>query len=402
MKKPPSSLANKNTQSVYSTTTTTNSQGSSPMTRTTIVPATKTKTYAPLKRTAAFDHIQATPVPMTALLDILSLVRIAGSPAEKYLIDTYIMPLKPEVDEYGNMFVAVGESPTVAFTAHTDTVHSDWAFTPYYVSKSKNKPTQRPITGVERQGIFVEENMVVLDPASDEDCLGADDGTGVWIMLNLIKANVPGLYCFYLDEESGRNGSEWSAKHDADRYAGVGMMLSFDRKGTSDVITHQMGERCCSELFALHISQAIDPEGGVRPDDTGSFTDSYSFLDVIPECTNICVGYYSQHTPRETQDLTWAAYLVNRLIGINWNIVPVERDPTAIPVNDHTIDDIVAAFPKDVAAVLQLYLGVTCDELVEMLAELNNETVTNFERRFEAEQEMDWEFGYGIDKDFRL
>lgn len=398
MKKLPS-LALNNSHSVYLVTTT---QGSNPMTRTS---KAATKKFVPAKRTATFDDIQATPVSMNALLDILTLVRIANSPAEHYLIDTYIMPLKPEVDAYGNLFLTIpdtkGESPTVAFTAHTDTVHSDFDFTPYYVSKAKNKPTRRTVTDVERQSIIVEENMLTLDPTSDEDCLGADDGTGVWIMLNLIAAKVPGLYCFYLDEESGRQGSEWSVANNPERYEGIDMMLSFDRKGTSDVITHQMGERCCSELFAQHISHAIDPEGGVKPDDTGSFTDSYSFLDVIPECTNICVGYYSQHTPRETQDLTWAAYLVNRLIAVDWNIVPVERDPTAIPVNDTTIDEIVETFPKDVAAVLQLYLGVTCEELVEMLSELNNETVTNFERRFEAEQEMD-DFGYGFHKDFRL
>ena len=375
MKRP--NLASNNSQSVYLDTTT---QGSSPMTKSMTQATYKT----PQHNDPAFDAVEETPVKIDALLDILSLVRVSNSAAEEYLIDHYIVPHNPEQDTYGNLFVTVGENPSVAFTAHTDTVHSAYDYSSYYVGKkgSKKAPAHRDVANnLERQAIGIHNNVAYLD--SKNDCLGADDGTGVWIMLNLIKAKVPGLYCFYRDEESGRQGSEWSAKHDADRYANIDMMLSFDRKGITDVITHQMGARCCSELFAEHISKAIDPEGQVAPDDTGSYTDSYSFMHMIPECTNICVGYYCQHTDFEEQDLTWAAYLVNRLIAIDWNIVPVDRKPGALSNQYIDVQAMVEEFPADVAEILETYLGVTANELATMLAEMNFCTTDDIEAQIE-------------------
>ncbi|MCP1316873.1 hypothetical protein [Halomonas sp. 707B3] len=349
----------------------------------------RTTYKTPMHNDPAFDDIEETPVKIDALLDILSLVRVSNSAAEEYLIDHYIVPHNPEQDTYGNLFVTVGENPSVAFTAHTDTVHSAYDFNRYYVGKKGNKkvPTPRDVANnLERQAIGIRNNVAYLD--SENDCLGADDGTGVWIMLNLIKAKVPGLYCFYRDEESGRVGSEWSAQHDKERYAGIDMMLSFDRKGTTDVITHQMGARCCSELFAEHISKAIDPDGHVAPDDGGSFTDSFSFIDMIPECTNICVGYYRQHTAFEEQDLTWAAYLVNRLIAIDWNIVPVAREPGKLNNEHLAIVDLVTEFPDDVAEILETHLGLTTLELATMIAELNFCTTDDVERLVEKGNQM--------------
>lgn len=376
MKQP--SLAQNNTHSVYLATTTAN-QGSTPMTKT-AKQLNHTTYKAPKHNDPAFDAVEETPVKIDVLLDILSLVRVPNSAAEEYLIDHYIVPHNPEQDTYGNLFVTIGENPKVAFTAHTDTVHSAYDFNQYYVGKKGKKRTLKPrdvANNLERQALGVHNNVVYLDDSND--CLGADDGTGVWIMLNLIKAKVPGLYCFYRDEESGRIGSEWSAANEPDRYADIEIMLSFDRKGITDVITHQMGSRCCSELFAEHISKAIDPAGEVAPDDSGSYTDSYSFMNIIPECTNICVGYYRQHTAFEEQDLTWAAYLVNRLIAIDWSIVPVDREPGKLSIGTITMADLVESYPDDIATILEEYMGTTTLEIAQLIAELNFSTVDDVE-----------------------
>jgi hypothetical protein len=334
----------------------------------------------------AFDRIEATPVDIEALLNILQLRRDANSDAEQMLIDTYIKPLDPVEDLYGNLFVTVGDLPAAAFTAHTDTVHSN------------RKGDKR-----ERQALRFNTARTLVMTEPEEDCLGADDGTGVWVLLNMIEAGVPGLYCFFRDEESGRGGSDWSAKKEPDRYAGITMMLSFDRKGITDVITHQMGSRCCSEVFAEHISKAINDQ--CAPDDTGSFTDSYSFTHLIPECTNICVGYYAQHTGMERQDLTWAAYLVNQLIAINWSIVPVERDPLKSKyAGDYTMLEIVELFPEEVAGMLEDYMGLTTNDMVEAIADINNltpQTVTD-ELDHAYELSADYLDSWDWDKDFRL
>ena len=110
---------------------------------------TKSMTQAtyktPQHNDPAFDAVEETPVKIDALLDILSLVRVSNSAAEEYLIDHYIVPHNPEQDTYGNLFVTVGENPSVAFTAHTDTVHSAYDYSSYYVGKKGSKKVSKKL-----------------------------------------------------------------------------------------------------------------------------------------------------------------------------------------------------------------------------------------------------------------
>ena len=62
-------------------------------------------------------------------------------------------------------------------------------------------------------------------------------------------------------------------------------------------------------------------------DPTGSFTDSYSFFDSVPECINLSVGYYNQHSKQESQDITFLEDLIDACIAMDWEALPVERDP---------------------------------------------------------------------------
>jgi hypothetical protein len=55
------------------------------------------------------------------------------------------------------------------------------------------------------------------------------------------------------------------------------------------------GDALCDELNKSGMSYIKD-DGGV-------YTDSAEFVDYIPECTNISVGYYSEHTVNEKQDI---------------------------------------------------------------------------------------------------
>ena len=54
-----------------------------------------------------------------------------------------------------------------------------------------------------------------------------------------------------------------------------------------------------------------------KKDEGGVYTDSAEFTDIIPECTNISVGYYKEHTVNETQDIQYNFQLA---------IVPVLKD----------------------------------------------------------------------------
>ena len=106
------------------------------------------------------------------------------------------------MDAYGNVFVEVSmDKSTTMFSCHTDTVH------PKPHADFKNKLVIDPMT-----------NHLFTDHKSQ---LGADDGTGIWFMLAMIEAKVPGLYAFHRDEEVGGLGSSESAKINKDYLAGI-------------------------------------------------------------------------------------------------------------------------------------------------------------------------------------
>jgi hypothetical protein len=62
-------------------------------------------------------------------------------------------------------------------------------------------------------------------------------------------------------------------------------------------------------------------------DDGGVYTDSAEFVDIIPECTNISVGYYKEHTHTESQDIDHLERLANACLQVDWDNLPTVRDP---------------------------------------------------------------------------
>ena len=95
--------------------------------------------------------------------------------------------------------------------------------------------------------------------------------------------------------------------------------ISFDRKGYSSVITKMKGDVCCSDKFANSlVSQLNKYIGGYEKDPTGRHCDSHVFVGTIPECTNISVGYFNEHTEYETQNITFLEKLCNAVIKVDW------------------------------------------------------------------------------------
>lgn len=260
------------------------------------------------------ETVAITPVGVEVLLDILRRPRFSSTEGEAYVIDTYIRPLAGCIEDgYGNFWVEIpdadGKRAVTMFSSHLDTVHKRSATGTYKLSLQRNW----------------------LKVAGEGGVLGADCGTGVWIMLNLIAAGVPGLYVFHRDEEIGGGGSSYIAENLPGRLEGIKHCIAFDRKATSHVITHQGGSRCCSDAFANAFADLLNLGSGMEfePNDGGSFTDSANYTHLIPECTNLSIGYYDQHTMEERQDLSFAAALVLKLISLPFDQLPAERDPEA-------------------------------------------------------------------------
>jgi hypothetical protein len=211
-----------------------------------------------------------------------------------------------EKDEFGNLFIQIGESD-VMFTSHLDTATS--ALT-QVVHKFDGK-------------------IIKTDGKS---ILGADDKAGVVIMLNMIENNIPGLYYFFLGEEVGCIGSRKVAtKQKTEKIEGINKVISFDRRGTDSVITFQSSQRCCSETFGEALSKQLnlaDETFSYKNDPTGILTDSVQFIGIYSECTNISVGYKSEHTFSEQQDIEHLTKLAEACLLVDWNSLPVERDPS--------------------------------------------------------------------------
>lgn len=209
-------------------------------------------------------------------------------------------------DEFGNLFIKIGESD-VMFTSHLDTATS-------------------ALTEVNH--VF-EGNIIKTDGKS---ILGADDKAGVTVMLYMIEQGVPGLYYFFLGEEVGCVGSKKVAAVQKDnKIEGINKVISFDRRGTTSVITYQSGQRCASDKFGEALAKELndaDDTFKYTTDPTGVLTDSVQFIKIYPECTNISVGYKSEHTFSESQDIEHLEKLAKACTKVDWKSLPVERDPS--------------------------------------------------------------------------
>jgi len=209
-------------------------------------------------------------------------------------------------DEFGNLFIKIGESD-VMFTAHLDTA-----------------------TSALSEVVHVFEGVNIK--TDGKSILGADDKAGVTIMLHMIENNIPGLYYFFLGEEVGCVGSRKVAtKYKEEKQEGINKVISFDRRGTTSVITYQSASRCCSDKFGDELSKQLnlaDSSFSYKKDTTGLLTDSIQFVKLYPECTNISVGYQHEHTYSEVQNIEHLEKLAEACLKVDWNNLPVDRDIT--------------------------------------------------------------------------
>lgn len=218
------------------------------------------------------------------------------------MIQCGLFPKDLQKDNHGNYFYKIGESKTV-FASHFDTACKD-------------------STSV----IHVIEGDIIK--TDGKTILGADDKAGVAVMLYMIKNNIPGLYYFFIGEEVGCVGSGLASRY-GDFKGKYDRMISFDRRGTGSVITHQSSVRCCSDEFANQLAKELNKSGlKYETDDNGIYTDSAEFVDVIPECTNLSVGYYREHTHTEIQNIKHLEKLAQACLLVNWENLVTKRDMT--------------------------------------------------------------------------
>lgn len=298
---------------------------------------------------------------IASLLDLLSVRRPAGSKSERRWIAEHIRPLGVEQDQAGNLYKRIGDAP-ILWSSHTDTVHKDGG----------------------TQLLSVLNDTVHV--GSGSNCLGADNAAGVWLMLEMVRADVPGLYIWHREEESGGVGSSFIADHNPSLVKGIEAAIAFDRRGTKSIITHQFRGRTCSDAFGQSLADTLSL--GMKLDDGGTFTDTASYADLVGECTNVSAGFQHEHSAAETLNLGHLFRLRDALITADFSSLKFERVPGSDdpddcdwtrhygrysrgwsqwddepePVRPSSLAKVVRDHPEEVADFLEEY-GVTADEL---------------------------------------
>jgi len=220
-----------------------------------------------------------------------------------------LFPKDIEQDEWGNYFWRIGNTRTI-FAAHLDTVSKD----------------------------YIKVNHVIdgkLIKTDGKTTLGADDKAGLTVLLWMIKNEIPGLYYFFVGEEVGCIGSGNAAKFG--HFEGLyDRIISFDRRDVDSVITFQSSTRCCSDEFADALCSELNVVRSLnyKKDTGGVYTDSAEFTGIIPECTNISVGYYKEHTTQESQDIEHLTNLAEACCRVDWENLPTKRDPKVAEYDD--------------------------------------------------------------------
>jgi hypothetical protein len=220
------------------------------------------------------------------------------SKLEKYLPTGY------KKDSIGNYYIEVGKSETL-FTTHLDTYSEKY----------------------EKVKHIIEGDIIKTD---GETILGGDNKLGMTIMLFMIKRNIPGTYYFFLGEEPILSGGLWGSQNalmaDPDFFKKFKRAIAFDRKQMGSVVTRQKARVCCSVKFSEALSSELSDLGvDSTPDPQAYYTDTATFLDVIPECTNISAGGWDEHYTSEWVDLGYTKRVLEAACKLNWEDLPTNR-----------------------------------------------------------------------------
>lgn len=251
--------------------------------------------------------------PIDRLLNILTYRRQHESEGEREFIETYFKDFKTLKNEQGEVLAYLYENhnkkakTNILWSAHIDTMHH---------------ATPELIT----QEVFIDTfGTAFVDQASD--CLGADDGAGVFLMLEMINANVEGTYIFHRGEERGGWGSSQVAELHADYIKQFTHAIAFDRRGNTSIITHQRGGRCASDDIGSALIKLFGKD--FQLDTTGIYTDTAEYAHLVPECLNISIGYNSEHTSNETLDTNHVLKMRDIILAYDWTrqSLPVVRKP---------------------------------------------------------------------------
>jgi hypothetical protein len=235
--------------------------------------------------------------------------------------ESELLPLLPQglmKDDIGNYFIKIGTTTTM-FTCHLDNA-----------TKRKEKVKH-----------IIKDNFVKTDKTT---ILGGDNKAGVCVLSYMIEHNVPGLYYFFIGEEpTAPNGGLYGSKKALARYSNsfkkYKKCIAFDRKEYGSIINRQNATKCCSNEFVNSLVDEFKKVGlDFKVDSTGYYTDTAVFMNIIPECTNLSIGGFHEHTRKESQDMDYLEKVAEAATKINWETLEVKREFNTVKFNNRKIN----------------------------------------------------------------
>lgn len=147
--------------------------------------------------------------------------------------------------------------------------------------------------------------------------LGADDKNGVWVAMEAAKHLRHPKLAFFIDEETGRNGSKAC---DPAFFEDVACTLVVDRRGSKEIIYEGRNRQYGTILHVLF--KAINPDWKYE---TGISCDADSIRKYC-DCINISCGCYKCHTRQEYtcfDELEDCLMAVLRFLDAKYDMLPI-------------------------------------------------------------------------------
>ena len=193
--------------------------------------------------------------------------------------------IKHERDSYGNLYLTKGECGEGEYypcvTSHLDTVHRRQKF-------------------LAVMGLRLELCERVTENGHEVFCegtgIGADDKAGVVISLSLFKYFDKLKACFFVEEESGCNGSQ---NLNQEWFENVGYVIGWDSPERNRSAYACAGELLFSKDFFKKVESVCEKNGL-----TNFYSEPFTDVDFIRKytgimCMNIGNGGYDPHQPTE-------------------------------------------------------------------------------------------------------
>lgn len=224
--------------------------------------------------------------------DVIKLLSIHGISGEEKRVRNYLLNVLPtivdnlKVDDSGNILATKtcgnGKGSTIMLSAHMDTV----------------------------RGVLVDRKLIVNDKYihSDKGALGADDRSGIAIILSVLKTiNKFGFdgtlkIAFSVAEEIGCVGA---SKINKEFYKDVDLAIVIDRRGNNDIVVGCYNAFCSNEVgnFLENVSSSIKSDWKCVE---GGISDAVVFSESGINSINLSCGYMNEHTAKEylnTEDM---------------------------------------------------------------------------------------------------